>query len=97
MTTKPMIKDYQMVIHLSMSKYHQSKHTGIIEWDGNPCNGKMICIESITPKTKTGNFKKSKQTIYISEKGSPEFNSIQDFINHYQTTTPSLPGDNNLK
>lgn len=71
----------------AMDKYHQSKHTGTISWEGSQLDGKTICIESITPKTKNGNFRKSKQTIYLNEKGSPMFKTMDEFIKHYTTPT----------
>lgn len=85
----PQIKNKKMLIHLSMTRQHQRKDSGEIVWPGNPIDGKIIMIETITKKTpKTQRFTKVTNTYYISEPDSPMFDDVEKFISHYQIPKP---------
>lgn len=81
---KPEIRELQTVLHLSLAKQHQLKQCGTIHAPEHWLHGKKLCIETITPKSKNGNFRKAKQFFYLDEKDSPEFTSVKSFAEHYK-------------
>lgn len=80
---KIVIKDYQMVSHLSMTKVHRSKYSGIFECEGLPIHGKK-CYQEIEVRVKKfGGFGKTTSIFYLDSPASPIFDSIKDLVNYY--------------
>ncbi len=83
---EPILKNLKTMMHISMAREHSSMKEGVLVWPGNENDGKILCIESHTPKYKNGNFGKAKTSFYLKGKDTPMFKTIKEFIAHYTQT-----------
>lgn len=77
------VLNYQSVCHMAFTKHHLSKSTGVLECPGKPLHGKTFCHESKTPKYSFGNWGNPSHIFYLPEPKSPEFNTLELLIKHY--------------
>jgi hypothetical protein len=78
------VKGFGMVMHMSMAKSYHGVYNGEIIWPGNILHIKTIVYEYAVPRGKAAATKKGgSHSFYLKEKDSPEFQTIQEFINHY--------------
>lgn len=59
------IINFGMVSHMALNNEHLLKQVGTIECNGNILHGKKIVVETCTKKSKTGEFGKSTQLVYL--------------------------------
>ncbi len=91
------VKDFKFRSHMSLSNAGIRIDAGIIVWEGNPINGKMLVREVYTKKSKSGNYGKGQVSFFIDEEKSPGFKTIEDFVKHYTIPPPKPPEPSKIR
>lgn len=83
----------KFAMHMSLSNAGIRVDVFDITWPNNPCDGKKLNRQVDTPKTKNKGWGKGRVSFYLAEDKTPEFSTVEEFIEHYakETTKPSEP------
>jgi hypothetical protein len=77
------VKEYRMLSHLSMTKAHISKYSGVFECEGKPLHGKKFFRESETEMKGFMEYGKTTSIFYLDEPNSKSFKTITGLVAHY--------------
>lgn len=77
------VKNYRNVLHISLTKLHLSKYSGVIICEGKPLHEKEFFCDVRTRVLSLGKFGKCESSYYLNEKGSPMFDSFEKLVEHY--------------
>lgn len=70
--------------HLNLDNAGIRIDSFVINWLGNPIDGKKVIRQVYTPKTKNKGWGKGEVSFFLSEPKSPEFATIIEFIEYYK-------------
>jgi len=79
-----------MIMHMSLTNQHMLRHSGTVEWPGNPIHGSIIYREVVTPKSKSGNFGKATVCFFLEGKNTPDFETAEKLFDHYKVPEPEI-------
>lgn len=83
MSTEIKVKNFGLRSHMTLSNKGIRVDAGEIVWPDNILHGKTIVRQVVTPRRGEHGWGKGKASFFLDEKDSPEFDSIDDFVNHY--------------
>ena len=77
------IRDYSMLMHMSLSTKHLLKEQGTFVCPDLPLHDKKFFKETVTPVKDYYSFGKPKVLFYLDEPDSPAFPTIKMLVAHY--------------
>lgn len=83
--------DGKFEMHMNLGNAGVRVDSFSITWPNNPCDGKRVARQVDTPKKKMGGWGKGVICYYlVSEDKTPDFPTVEKFIEHYakQTAKP---------
>ena len=81
--TKIKVRDYQMIIHLTMDKVARAKYSGIFVCEGKPLDGKKFFQESDTEIKGLMTYAKTTSLFYLDEPNSKSFRTMEALVRFY--------------
>lgn len=80
--------DSKFEMHMNLGNAGVRVDSFSIAWPNNPCNGKRVARQVDTPKKKNAGWGKGVVCYYlVSEDKTPDFPTVEKFIEHYATQT----------
>ena len=81
--TEIVVRDYQMVIHLTMAKEVREKYSGFFVCEGKPLDGKKFFHESYMKIKGFRKYGKTTSLFYLDEPNSKSFRTIKGLVSNY--------------
>ena len=81
--TEIVVRDYQMVIHLTMAKEVREKYSGFFVCEGKPLDGKKFFHESYRKIKGFRKYGKTTSLFYLDEPNSKSFRKMDALVRFY--------------